>query len=101
MVGWGLVRPRCLLSIVCASLDQWPEAYAHRELAYHQAGDDPGLWEQEALAMTDARLAALEGHWVKAQSAFERATMIRNCMGVVDGQSAMARNDKAIEKRNP
>lgn len=82
VVGWGVVRPRCLLSVVHASLDRWDEAQAELTLARQQAGDDPGLWEQEALAMAEARLASLNGEWAVLQQAFARAQMIRRCMGI-------------------
>ncbi len=83
VVGWGLVRPRCLLAAVCASLNRWTEAQDHLTLARQQAGDDPSLWEQEALALTEARLATLAGQGQEAQQAFERATLVRRCMGIV------------------
>ncbi|MBK9052360.1 MAG: protein kinase [Chloroflexi bacterium] len=83
VVGWGLVRPRCLLAAVCASLNRWTEAQDHLTLARQQAGDDPSLWEQEALALTEARLATLAGQEQEAQQAFERATLVRRCMGIV------------------
>ena len=85
VVGWGLVRPRCLLAVVCARLDRWAESQAHLTVAEQQAGDDPSLWEQEALAMATSRLAALKGQWNEAQAAFAQAMLVRRCMGVAEG----------------
>lgn len=82
VVGWGVVRPRCLLSVVCASLGRWEEARTELQIARQTAGADPGLWEQEALAMAEARLAALSGEWAILQEAFARAQMIQRCMGI-------------------
>ena len=77
VVGWGLVRPRCLLAVVCARLDRWAESQEHLALARQQAGDDPSLWDQEALTMATSRLAAIQGNWAEAQTAFAQAMMVR------------------------